>query len=244
MADRPLENQPAWSEENSNTFIDLGKYYVPERETQLEILCALVPEIKRPFKILELCCGEGLLARALLERFPHCKVHGLDGSATMLEHARQSLDSYGERFQAHLFNLASSDWRDCVPRYQAILSSLAIHHLDHEQKQLLFRDLFAMLVSGGVLVIADVIQAASLLGNDLAAQNWDAAVRKRALELDGDMVIYERFRNEQWNMFRYLDEMDKPSRLFDQLKWLENAGFTNVDVYWMNAGHVIFGGEK
>jgi tRNA (cmo5U34)-methyltransferase len=38
--------------------------------------------------------------------------------------------------------------------------------------------------------------------------------------------------------------MDKPSPIFEQLKWLETAGFTAVDVYWMQAGHAIYGGQK
>lgn|SRR5690606_2213941 len=43
---------------------------------------------------------------------------------------------------------------------------------------------------------------------------------------------------------RIEDDVDKPSRILDQLKWLEEAGFQRVDVYWMYAGHAIFGGEK
>ena len=47
-------------------------------------------------------------------------------------------------------------------------------------------------------------------------------------------------------MYRYFDpeDIDHPSRLFDQLKWLEQAGFADVDVYWMLAGHALFGGRK
>ena len=40
------------------------------------------------------------------------------------------------------------------------------------------------------------------------------------------------------------DSIDKPSPLFDQLKWLDKAGFTDVDVFWMKVGHAIFGGRK
>jgi hypothetical protein len=47
-------------------------------------------------------------------------------------------------------------------------------------------------------------------------------------------------------MYRYPDQdgIDKPSRLLDQLKWLEQAGFADVDVFWMQAGHALFGGQK
>ncbi len=45
-------------------------------------------------------------------------------------------------------------------------------------------------------------------------------------------------------MYDYPDPIDKPSRLFEQLIWLEQAGFLDVDVHWMKAGHAIFGGRK
>jgi tRNA (cmo5U34)-methyltransferase len=96
------------------------------------------------------------------------------------------------------------------------------------------------------LVVADVIAPAHPLGAEAAAKAWDAAVRKRALEFDGSLTAFEAFEREKWNMYRYFDpdDIDKPSRLFDQLKWLEQAGFADVDVYWMLAGHAIFGGRK
>lgn len=40
------------------------------------------------------------------------------------------------------------------------------------------------------------------------------------------------------------DAVDKPSRLLGQLVWLRDAGLMAVDVYWMKAGHAIFGGRK
>ena len=45
-------------------------------------------------------------------------------------------------------------------------------------------------------------------------------------------------------MYRYYDpgDIDKPSRLLDQLTWLAQAGFAQVAVVWMRAGHAIFGG--
>jgi tRNA (cmo5U34)-methyltransferase len=47
-------------------------------------------------------------------------------------------------------------------------------------------------------------------------------------------------------MYRYFNpqDIDQPARLYDQLRWLEQAGFCDVDVFWMQAGHAIFGGRK
>ena len=249
QSDRPGNNQTAstdWGAQNSQTFIDYGRYFVPERERQIETICALIPPRNTPFNILELCCGEGLLAHALLDRFPTCTVYGYDGSPDMLTHAQRQLASFGERFQTRRFDLAATDWRSPDFPLHAVVSSLAIHHLDGAQKQQLFQDVYQMLTPDGVFVIADVIETAHPLGAAVAATAWDHAVEQRALTFDANTAAFEFFQRERWNMYRYLDpdDIDKPSRLLDQLKWLEAAGFGAVDVYWMLAGHAIFGGWR
>jgi len=83
-------------------------------------------------------------------------------------------------------------------------------------------------------------------GAELAANLWDSIVLKRALKIDNSAQAYKIFEELKWNMFHFPDSegVDNPSSLFQQLKWLELAGFKAVDVYWMNAGHVVFGGMK
>jgi tRNA (cmo5U34)-methyltransferase len=235
-----------WNEQASQTFIDYGRYFVPERERQLQIIVDLVPRLDCPRTIVELCCGEGLLAEAILDRFPTYTVHGFDGSTEMLQRAQERLARFGERFQARPFDLAARSWRDVDCPVHAVVTSLALHHLDGPQKQVLFRDICAILAPGGGFIIADVVEPAHPLGWEVAADAWDEAVRERALELDGTTEGFDFFERERWNMYRYFDpeDIDKPSRLFDQLKWLEQAGFAAVDVYWMRAGHAIFGGWK
>jgi tRNA (cmo5U34)-methyltransferase len=240
---------PHWDETASQHFIDYGHYFVPEREQQIEIFCTLIPTQAEPFNVLELCCGAGVLAGAVLTHHPTATVYGYDGSPEMLHRAQSALAAYGSRFQAQLFELAETDWRRPNWPVHAVLSSLAIHHLDGAQKQALFRDVYTMLAPAGVFVIADVILPAPGLGWTVAANAWDQAVRQRALALDGKLDALQRFEELRWNMYRYFDpadpeEIDKPSSLLDQLKWLETAGFDAVDVYWLQAGHAIFGGRK
>lgn len=240
------EPQDRWDEQVSRAFIDYGRYVVPERERQVQTIVDLLPRFDGPCTVVELCCGEGLLAEAILERFPTYTVRGFDGSSEMLGQARERLARFGERFQGRPFDLAARAWRDVDDPVHAVVTSLALHHLDGPQKQLLFRDIHAMLAPGGAFIIADVMEPAHPLGWELAADAWDEAVRERSLELDGTTGGFDFFERERWNMYRYFDpaDIDKPSRLFDQQKWLEQAGFAAVDVYWMRAGHAIFGGWK
>ncbi len=240
------DSNPAWTESNSQTFLDYGRYFVPERERQIETICGLIPLAREGAVLVELCCGEGLLAQAMLERLPGCVVRGMDGSAEMLAAAGKRLAGFGERFQPQHFDLASYDWRAEIRDAHAVVSSLAIHHLDGPEKQTLFADVYWMLAPGGVFVIADVVAPVGKQAESVAADAWDWAVQRRSLELDGTLDGFELFQRERWNMYRYADpdDIDKPSPLYAQLQWLEKAGFVDVDVYWMQAGHAIFGGVK
>ncbi|HEY0407809.1 MAG TPA: methyltransferase domain-containing protein [Pyrinomonadaceae bacterium] len=244
MSEPEASRWAEWDEQSSKLFIDYGRYFVPERELQISVICDLIPPREGAFHILELCCGEGLLAGALLERFPDCVVHGFDGSTEMLQQAQRRLAQYGDRFVPEQFDLRASEWREPGWTPQAIVSSLAIHHLDAPEKQRLYKDACHLLCAGGALLIADLIQPVSSAGVALAARMWDEAVRSRSQELDGSQAAFDYFRREHWNYYEFPDSYDKPSPLFHHLQWLEQAGFTDVDVYWLKAGHAIYGGRK
>jgi tRNA (cmo5U34)-methyltransferase len=236
----------SWSEDDSQLFIDEGAYFVPEREAQIATICAAVPPLDGPGHLVELCCGEGLLSRALLERFPAATVHAFDGSPRMLEAARRTAGALAARLDTHPFDLAAKDWRALPFEAHAVVSSLAVHHLDGPGKQALFADVFAMLAPGGAFVLADLIAPARAAGQAIAAGAWDQAVKERALALDGDLQAFERFRAENWNLYSDPDPdpIDQPSSLFDQLTWLEAAGFADVDVHYLKAGHAILSGVR
>jgi len=240
--------KPQWAENNSQDFIDYGKYFVPDREIQINCICEVIPPPSEPTYILDLCCGEGLLTRALLDKFPESHVYGLDGSPKMIAHIEQSLVDYGDRFKAKQFDLAASDWREFSFPVHAVVSSLAIHHLDSAEKQTLFKDIASTLAPGGSFIIADLTEPMDRFGRKFAGDTWDEVVRQQSLDLDGDLKGYDSFCELGWNHYAQPepdpDSIDKPSSVFDQLKWLEQAGFTNVDVFWMKAGHAIFGGRK
>ncbi len=240
-----MSQHPAWGEEDSRFFIDMADVVVPYRAVQHQVIAGLIPPQQQPFHVLELCCGDGTLAGVILEAHPQSHVHGFDGSPVMLEAAGERLRDYGNRFDSRLFDLVASDWRHDLPwPLHAVVSSLAIHHLDGEQKATLYADVYRLLRPGGVFIIADLVQPAGPQAVAVAAQAWDNIVRRQVSALENQTAAFDYFQQEKWNIFRYPDPTDKPSPLFRQLTWLQAAGFTDVDVYWMVAGHAIFGGRK
>ena len=239
-----------WSEGDSETFLDYGELFVPDRAAQTATLLGLIPaRLDEPFTIAELASGGGELAQAILSHYPRCHYIAFDGSATMRERLANVLAPFGERVEIRPFELSEQAWRAMLPTpLRCVVSSLCVHHLSNEGKQQLFRDMATHLEPGGALLLADILRPATPQIAELFAQQYDEIVRQQSLALYGDLRGYEQFLQMHWNYFIYdyndPDSYDQPSLLSDQLRWLSEAGFTQTDCYWMQAGHAVYGGFK
>ncbi|WP_420564211.1 class I SAM-dependent methyltransferase [Thalassobaculum sp.] len=237
---------PLWTEDTSAAFRDLAHYAVPERELQTETILSLIPEPDGAPLAMDICCGAGGLTVAMLERFQGLRVLALDGSPSMLETTRAAAGDRADRLETAIIDIAETGWRIPPEPLHAVVSSLAIHHLDGAGKRQLFADIHAALRPGGVFVMADLVEPVTLSGRKVAGDAWDAETRRRALDTDGTLEGYERFVAEDWNYYRLPgpDPLDKPSGVAELLDWLRAAGFDGVDLHWMKAGHVIISGVR
>lgn len=244
------ETSNQWNEGDSEIFLDLGEIFVPGRAEQMATLLGLITaRIDERFTVVELASGEGALAQAILERFPACHYIALDGSAVMRQNMHQRLTQFSNRLEIRPFELAEQKWRSSLPSpLRCIVSSLSIHHLLDEEKQQLFRELAAHLEPDGALLVADIIRPATQQVADLFAQQYDDIVRRQSLMVRGDLSGYEQFQQLKWNYFLhdygFAETTDHPSCLSDQLRWLQEGGFSTVDCFWMQAGHAVYGGYK
>lgn len=240
---------PAWSEENSASFIAYGRFFNPERERQFEVIGDLVAaavqnEVAPLF--LGLCCGAGDLAAFLLGRFPTARYLALDGSPAMLTETARQCVAFQDRLTVRRFELGSDHWRRMPDRPRIIVSSLAVHDLDGAGKRKLFGGLHALLEPGGAFILADIMRPASPAGFAVAAEAYERTVAERSLKERGDLSMLDKLRELRWNYFRYPDDdtIDQPSTVAEHLRWLEEAGFRGVDIAWAVAGHAIVSGTK
>ena len=234
-----------WSEDESALYRHLAGIAVPDREEQLTALISQVPF--RPndnFFIVELACGDGSLATAMLEVFPKATMLAMDGSPNMLGAARGRLTGFGRRAEAAPFDLGSDDWLDRVSGAGCVVSSLAVHHLPDPAKRGLFESVFERLSPDGALLIADVIAGSTPQAWHLHADLYDMIAVEQSLSTTGSRDLFMRLEQERWNVFRYPDPSDMPATVADQLIWLSDAGFQDVDCWWLKAGHAVFGGYK
>jgi len=242
-------SEPSWSEETSASFIAYGRFFNPERERQFDVIGDLVATAldgENGPLIVELCCGAGDLAAHLLGRFPAARYLALDGSPAMLAETTRQCALVRDRLTTQLFDLGSDAWRQMREQPRAIVSSLAVHHLDGSGKRTLFGDLHGLLAPGGVFVLADIMRPTSPAGFAVAAEAYERAVAERSLKERGDLSMLEKLRELRWNYFRYPDDdaVDQPSTMAEHLRWLEEVGYRGVDISWAVAGHAIVSGMK
>ena len=169
---------PAWTESDSQKFTDLGDIFVPDRDLQNQTLCELLSLPTGETTVVEIYSGQGLLAERVLETYPHTHVYALDGSKEMIAQSRSRLSRFSSRFQVHSFDLYSSDCMDGIPQANAVVASLAIHHLDTNEKRSLFKKVQAALTDEGVFLLCDIVQPTTRAGADYAASQWESAVRE------------------------------------------------------------------
>jgi tRNA (cmo5U34)-methyltransferase len=246
MTSAPNSEIDDWNEEDSESFIEWGDYFVPRRSDHYRIVPALLPHDSSGW-VVDICCGAGGLAGSVLEALPSVRVLGVDRSDRMLEAAQKSLAQFEDRFVVRKIELEDRGWRSELPKpLLGAVSSLAIHHLLHDDKRVLFADVRDALVPGGAFLVIDLVEPLRPETRALAARRWDEEVQRQSREGLGSLAAFEVFDERDGNYFRdpNPDEIDRPAPLVDQLEWLREAGFVDVGVFWTDAGHALFGGWR
>jgi tRNA (cmo5U34)-methyltransferase len=155
-------------------------------------------------RVLDLGTGDGRLLALLQSDRPMLRGVGLDFSELMLSEAR-------ERFAGdERVELVEHDLAEPLPplgAFDAVVSSFAIHHLEHERKRSLYGEAFNLLEPGGVFANFEHVASPT--------QRLHAAFFA---------AIEEPLENE-----------DPSDRLLDvetQLGWLREIGFDDADCHW------------
>lgn len=174
----------------------------PRRAEGESVLLELVPREAR--RVLDLGTGDGRLLALLRIDRPEVHGVGLDLSELMLEAARERFAD-DERIEFVEHDLAQP--LPGLGRFDAIVSSMAIHHLEHERKRSLYAEILDLLEPGGVF-----------------ANFEHVASPTQRLHLAFFAAIGEP-----------LEDEDPSDRLLDvesQLVWLRELGYDDVDCYW------------
>lgn len=203
---------------------------VPCFEEFYRTAVAMAPfEPERAIRVLDLGSGTGLLASFVLQRYSQASLTLVDISPEMLRKARQRF-----RHAAEKVSILELDYntQDLPGRYDMIVSALSIHHLEAEEKRRLFQKVFHSLQPGGAFINADHIEAPTPSLFQTYREVWIGRTRELGVDEADLQAALKR------------TKLDRLSTLDDQLRWLRECGFRDVDCYYKWLHFAVFGGRR
>lgn len=190
-----------------------------------------------PKKIMDLGCGNGFLAEILLKTYPNATAILLDHSEPMVQAARNHMSKYHNRceiiqddFSDSICKFAESNSVDCI------VSGFAIHHLPHEKKKDLYREIYDLLADGGIFINIEHTASAT------------PELEKLYDEMFIDHLSIHNKKDRQEVANEYYSRPDKEDNILErvdiQVNWLREIGFKHSDCYFKWMELAVFGGVK
>jgi tRNA (cmo5U34)-methyltransferase len=178
-------------------------------------------------RVLDLGAGTGLMGEAVLARYPLAHVTMLDGAAEMLAVAEQ-------RLPERSITTVVADLRDELPEgpFDAVVSALAIHHLEHEAQRDLLRRVTARLRPGGVFVDAEHMAGPTPWLDGVYRRLWRVGCERAGAE-EAEIAAAEE---------RML--VDRSTDAATLLGWMGAAGFADCDCFFKHLHFAVLAGWR
>ena len=202
------------SVEHAHEYLDRADT-IPHRGEGEAALLEFIPSSAR--RILDLGTGNGrLLALVKSSLQADIEAVGVDFSPAML-------DAVCARFAGDSsINIVAHNLDQPLPtlrKFDAVVSSFAIHHLVHERKRELYGEIHRLLNPGGVFCNMEHVASPTLR-------------------------LHEEFLS---HIGKTMETEDPSNKLLDvetQLKWLREIGFVDVDCHWKWREFALLAGRK
>ncbi len=179
-------------------------------------------------RILDLGAGTGLLSALAAEVFPNAHFTLADISTEMLAKARERFAGRSN-FEYVVIDLQHEALSGA---YEVAFSSLALHHLEHDQLAQIFRKAYEVIVPGGAFINADQTLATSAANEAKYQARWAADVIAQGTGEADLAAAVERLK------------VDKTAALADQMAWLRAAGFSDVECWYKWYRMAVYSGRK
>jgi tRNA (cmo5U34)-methyltransferase len=175
---------------------------IPHRVEGEAALLEFVPAEAR--RVLDLGSGAGRLLRLVKTACPQASFVAVDFSETMLQALRENFhDDQTVSIVSHDLSLPLP----AMGTFDAVVSSFAIHHLHHERKRELYKEVFCFLKPAGIFCNLEHVSSPTT-------------------------SLHEQFLAKLNTLPHEEDPSNKLLDIETQLRWLREIGFVDVDCHW------------
>ncbi len=242
---KTLRSKSQWqTKELATAFLQGIRGAIPGADLQLEVLGKIVSLWRpRPLRILDIGCGDGILGRLLLEKFPAAQVIFTDFSEPMLAAVRDKLKD-SSRAIILKADFSKSSWLKVVAGkgpFDVIVSGFAIHHQPDSRKKKLYDEIHDILTPGGVFLnlehVASVSGAVGNLFDDLFIDHllrFHRSIKPGTTRQEIETTYYHR-PDKKENILAPVEA---------QCAWLRRIGFQDVDCFFKIFELALFGGRR
>lgn len=180
-------------------------------------------------KILDIGAGTGLFSEMVLQKYPLAHIELIDISSEMLEVAKVRLKPYPN---TTIINTDINNMAIQAGKYDAVISSLAIHHLTDTDKKKLYQQVYHGLKDNGLFIHAEQVLASNKHLEEIYHNTWLEKITHSELSTQDIQQGLERVK------------LDIRTPLDIQLAWLNEIGFRNVDCLYKYYDFVVMKAEK
>jgi tRNA (cmo5U34)-methyltransferase len=194
--------------------------------TAADLAARTVRDITSP-TILDIGAGTGLMSEFVMQRVGTASLYLLDESTDMTAKALIRL----EKYKPKLFIQSMTEPLPAM-QFHAVVSSVAIHHLSHEEKRKLYERIFQSLAPGGIFVNAEQI---------LGETEWEEELYDE-MHIGGAQTLGSD--EEEIRAARERMSYDKSTTLSEQVAWLRDIGFQRAAAFFQWGRFAVFAGWK
>jgi tRNA (cmo5U34)-methyltransferase len=216
-------------------FSSISKKYDSQRKFLIPCLndfytscIPVINKLSNAKKVLDIGAGTGLFSQYIFQERNDLHFTLTDISTNMLAVAKERFAGLTNfEFREYDFSAGPID-----QKYDLIISALAIHHLDNQQKSVLYGYVFNALNEGGIFINADQVEGRTPWFDSLYKSNWKQTVNDSGLDKDSIASAFERIK------------LDKFGKLEIQLHMLEEAGFSEADCIYKSYNFAVMAAIK
>lgn len=139
----------------------------------IELFCARFPGLEPRGSVLDLGCGPGDITRRFARTFPACRVHGVDGAATMLRHAEAMQPDSGLEGRISYIHGYLPGAALPLPRYDVVISNSLLHHL--ADPVVLWSSILRHAAPGAAVFVMDLMRPDNRAAAEAMVEQYAAA---------------------------------------------------------------------